>query len=52
MYENTAHRDFVKTETAYRLERVRDGLAARRGRRTRTRARRHEADGLVWTSIR
>jgi hypothetical protein len=50
MYENPVHPDFVKTETAYRLERVQAGLAGRRRRRARS--RRHEADGLVWNTIR
>jgi len=34
MYDNTVHRDYVKSELEYRLGRVRGELAGRRQRRS------------------
>jgi hypothetical protein len=34
MYDNTVHRDYVKSELEYRLGRVRGDLAGRRRRRS------------------
>jgi hypothetical protein len=33
MYDNTVHRDYVKSEMEYRLDRIRQDFAARRRRR-------------------
>ncbi|MDF1602275.1 hypothetical protein [Nocardioides sp. YIM 152315] len=37
MYDNTVHRDYVKTEMEYRLGRIRADIAGRRTRRALTR---------------
>ena len=44
------HRDYVKSEMDYRLNRAKSELAGRRWRRSVT--RRNDADGLTWTKIR
>ena len=51
MTENTAHRDYVKTELEYRLNRVQADLAGRRRRRALVR-RSRDVDGLTWTTVR
>ena len=43
MFDNTVHRDYVKTETAYRLGRVQSDIVGRRRRRSLTR-RWHDGD--------
>jgi hypothetical protein len=50
MFDNTAHRDYVRTETEYRLSRVQADLAGRRKRRHRGRSK--DIDGLTWTEVR
>jgi hypothetical protein len=50
MFDNTAHRDYVRTETDYRLDRVRADLAGRRRRRNLTRS--VDIGGLTWTKVR
>lgn len=37
MYDNTVHRDYVKTEMEYRLGRIRADIAGRRQRRALSR---------------
>jgi hypothetical protein len=37
MYENNLNRDYVKTEMAYRLNRIQSDIVGRRARRTLTR---------------
>jgi hypothetical protein len=44
------HRDYVKSELDYRLNRIQSDLAGRRRRRTLT--RRGDVDGLTWTKVR
>jgi len=34
MYDNTIHRDYVKTELEYRLNRIQSDIAGRRRRRS------------------
>lgn len=51
MYDNTAHRDYVKTELDYRLSRVQADLAGRRRRRALVR-RSRDVDGLTWNTVR
>ncbi len=51
MYDNTAHRDYIKTELEYRLNRVQADLAGRRKRRALVR-RSRDVDGLTWTTVR
>ena len=51
MSENTAHRDFVKSELEYRLNRIQSDLAGRRKRRALVR-RSRDVDGLTWNTVR
>jgi hypothetical protein len=52
MYDNTVHRDYVKTEMAYRLGRIQSDIVGRRKRRTMTLTRRwgSGADPSNWAS--
>lgn len=49
MYDNTIHRDYVKSELEYRLDRIRDEFA---GRRRRKQLRRGDAGEAGWTTVR
>jgi hypothetical protein len=49
MYDNTVHRDYVKTELEYRLGRVRGELA---GRRRRSIIRRGTAGESTFGTVR
>ena len=49
MYDNTIHRDYVKSELEYRLDRIRDEFA---GRRQRKQLRRGHSVGTGWTTAR
>lgn len=50
MYDNTAHRDYVKTELEYRLNRIQSDIAGRRKRRSLT--RRWETGDTTFTTAR
>ncbi|WP_156391167.1 MULTISPECIES: hypothetical protein [unclassified Nocardioides] len=50
MYDNTIHRDYVKTELEYRLDRVHSDIATRRQRRRM--ARSEDQGGLTWNKLR
>ena len=49
MYDNTIHRDYVKSELEYRLDRIRDEFT---GRRRRKQLRRVESGDTGWTTVR
>ena len=49
MYDNTIHRDYVKSELEYRLDRIRDEFA---GRRRRKLLRRGGSGEAGWTTVR
>ena len=49
MYDNTSHRDYVKSELEYRLDRIRDEFA---GRRRRKQLRRSDSGEGGWTTVR
>jgi hypothetical protein len=49
MYDNTIHRDYVKSELEYRLDRIRDEFA---GRRRRKQLRRGGGGDAGWTTVR
>jgi hypothetical protein len=51
MYENIAHRDYIKSELEYRLNRAQADLAGRRKRRALVR-RSRDVDGLNWNTVR
>ena len=50
MYDNTVHREYVKSELEYRLNRIQSDIAGRRKRRRMGRV--YDADGLTWTKVR
>jgi hypothetical protein len=50
MYETTLHRDYVKTESEYRLGRIRSDIVGRRRRRALT--RRGEPGDTTFTTVR
>ena len=50
MYDNTVHRDYVKSELEYRLNRVQSDIAGRRKQRRMSRV--DDTDGLTWTKVR
>ncbi|MGY2701400.1 hypothetical protein [Nocardioides sp. URHA0032] len=49
MYDNTIHRDYVKSELEYRLDRIRDEFT---GRRRRKQLRRRDDGEAGWTTVR
>ena len=49
MYDNTVHRDYVKTELEYRLGRIREDFE---GRRRRKQLRRGGGGDAGWTTVR
>ena len=51
MYDNTVHRDYVKSELEYRLNRIQSDIAGRRKRRALAR-RDAEVGGITWTTVR
>jgi hypothetical protein len=50
MYESTIHRDYVKSELEYRLNRIQSDIAGRRKRRRMDRSQ--DDGGLTWTKLR
>ena len=50
MYDNTVHRDYVKSELEYRLNRIQSDISGRRKRRRMSRA--EDPGGLTWTKLR
>ena len=50
MYDNTIHRDYVKTELEYRINRVQSDIAGRRKRRRMSRS--EDVGGLTWHKLR
>jgi hypothetical protein len=52
MYDNTVHRDYVKSELEYRLSRIQDDIAGRRRRRLLTRRGSGSAGEGGWTTVR
>jgi hypothetical protein len=50
MYDNTVHRDYVKSELEYRLNRIHDEIAGRRRRRAFS--RRGNAGDSTWPTAR
>ena len=50
MYDNTVHRDYVKSELEYRLNRIQSDIATRRKRRRMGRI--EDLGGLTWNKLR
>ncbi|GAA1775976.1 hypothetical protein GCM10009795_022530 [Nocardioides hankookensis] len=50
MYDNTVHRDYVKSELDYRLNRIQSDIAGRRKRRRINRS--EDVGGLTWNKLR
>jgi hypothetical protein len=50
MYDSTIHRDYVKSEQEYRLNRIQSDIAGRRKRRRINRS--EDVGGLIWNKLR